>query len=58
LAGTLGTSKGILRLGAIIHRADLPAFDRAALAANVEKIETFATDEREGVTRSNQLALL
>ena len=38
--------------------ADLPAFDRAALAADLEEIETFATTGREGVTRSNQLALL
>ncbi len=38
--------------------ADLPAFDRSALAADLEEIETFATDERKGVDRSNQLALL
>ena len=38
--------------------ADLPAFDRTALLADLEEIETFAADDRERGARSNQLALL
>lgn len=38
--------------------ADLTAFDRAALAADLEEIETFTTDARRDVARSTQLALL
>ena len=37
---------------------DLPAFDRAALAADLEEIETFATDARRDVAINAQLALL
>lgn len=38
--------------------ADLPAFDRTALATDLEEIETFVTDERKGAARNSQLALL
>ena len=38
--------------------ADLPAFERAALLADLEEIETFAATAREGIPSSNQLALL
>jgi hypothetical protein len=38
--------------------ADLLAFERAALLTDLEEIETFAACEREGIARSNQLALL
>ena len=38
--------------------ADLPAFERAALLADLEEIENFAASYRDGVASSSQLALL
>jgi hypothetical protein len=38
--------------------ADLPAFERAALLADLKEIESFAASYREGMASSSQLALL
>jgi len=38
--------------------ADLPAFDRTALLADLEEVEAFAANHHEGAAKSNQLALL
>ena len=38
--------------------ADLPAFERAALLADLEEIENFAASYRAGIASSSQLALL
>lgn len=39
-------------------KADLPAFERAALLADLEEVETFAVRDREVMARGNQLVLL
>ncbi|MBE0545441.1 MAG: hypothetical protein IH623_29225 [Verrucomicrobia bacterium] len=38
--------------------ADLPTFERAALLADLEEVETFAARDRAGKTRGNQIVLL